>query len=112
MTKTYLLAKFFMYGGVKTYAQLNWVVRDYVSGTRAFHSTPATAKGDVSIQETNFSKHVKLIVRPDARVVNMETKIDILPDQLANVTLIHKMSDSNRTAGRAGIGSGGNTGYA
>lgn len=97
VSKIHDLATFAMYKRVRNYAQLNWTVRDYDSETRAFRTTPASAKGDSSIQETNTFKHVKLMVRLVAWVVNVEAKIDTLADQMANVAHILKLSDSKRT---------------
>lgn len=46
--------------------------------------------------------NVKLLARPDARVQNMEAKMNTLADQLASLTLILKKGSSKRTTDRTG----------
>lgn len=82
-----------------------------MSRTRASHATAATTDVDALIWETNTPKDVKLIVRPDAGVVNMKAKIDTPADQISNLSLVLKKSESMRTKDRAGTGSSGHTGY-
>lgn len=68
-----------MYRGVGTHVKLTRAVKDYVNATMAFHAATFNERTS-STQRNSDAKDLKLIVRPDARVVNMETKIDTLAD--------------------------------
>ena len=95
------LAAFAVYRSAKDYEELKTVIRDFESGLRAFRS--ANRKGKIAeassvalpaIGARSTEKHPKLLVRPDARVSNMESKIDSITDQLANLSLLMKKSTS------------------
>lgn len=75
-----------MYRGTSDYARLARAVRDFEFGTRAFQVPVKIDKCEqIGIQTED--KEVKLLVRPDARVNNVESKIHTLANQLVNLTL-------------------------
>lgn len=68
VTKISPLCTFAMCRGVETYAQLTRAVKDYVSGTRAFHGA-TFIEASYSTQGNDDAKDLKLMVHLDARVV-------------------------------------------
>lgn len=101
VTKIAPLATCAMYRGVSSYDQLVKGVREYVSGTKSFQANPVIST-EKELKHGGDMSNVKHLVRPDARVQNMETKMDTLADQLANFTLILRRGSSKRTVDRAG----------
>lgn len=83
------VATFSMYRGSSEYARLARAARDFEFGTRAFQVLVGIKKGDQT-RDRPEQKEVKLLLRPDVRVNNVEVKISTLADQLARLTLILK----------------------
>lgn len=85
------VATFAMYRGVSSYMDLKKAVKDFDSGMRAFHAVSKDTERSAGTWLGNQEeKDMKLLVRPDARVQNMEAKIDTLADQMSSLTLLMK----------------------
>lgn len=90
------VATFAMYRGASDYPALKKAIRDFDSGMRAFHSvTKYDGMSSTEILDVQQEKDKRLLVRPDARVKNMEVKIDTLADQLADLTLLMKKGQAS-----------------
>lgn len=93
------LAAFAIYRGATDYPSLMKVIRDFDIGRRAFHSASLSGPSShfthgAGAPSTQTAKAPQLLVRPDARVRNVEHKIDPLADQLADLTLIVKKTQT------------------
>lgn len=105
------LATFAMYRELATYDQLTRAVREFVGGVSAFQSGSIQTPTPVQKHDDIREKDIKLLVRPDARVQNMEAKIRDIADQLSNLTLILKKSHAKRPDDRVPQGSEGINGF-
>lgn len=105
VTKILSHAAFVMYRRVAIYRDSKKAITDYDNGSRSFSSASSGIQANLTVwlqkQET---KDVKLLVRPEARVENMKTRIDSLADQLSSLNLLFKkgqpVSAPTESAGR------------
>lgn len=78
------------------YGELRKAIKDYDTMQKAFCAPVSSIRG--SSTQDDFDQQYKpdsrLLVSPDARVKNMETKIDSVTDQIANLTLMIKKTSS------------------
>lgn len=90
------LATFALYRGVSTYASHKKAICDFEISRSAFHSVlpqPGSTTNDLIGRQSD--KDRKILVRADARVHNVESKMDALTKQLTDLTLIMKKSQEN-----------------
>lgn len=103
------LTTFAMFRGVSNYEELKEAVKDFDRATRSFNSSHANAQDDIrGLLEKQQATDKKLLVRPDAHVQNMESKIDTLAEQLSGLTLLMKKGSTSYSrdprAGQARMG--------
>lgn len=71
---------FAMYQSMISYKQLIRAVKDFISGVKAFQAVLVTKDTSNQKNKDYQAKEIKLMARLDARVKNMEAKIDTLAD--------------------------------
>lgn len=94
VTKVQPVATFAMYRRVSNYAQLFQAAPISSAELAPFHAVSSVKEATNESLETKNRKDVQLLVRPVAGVQNMKAKIYTLADQLTNLTLILKKSQS------------------
>lgn len=91
-----LLATFAGNRRVSTYDELKKAVKDFDSGTRAFRSNGVESQSSaVEWRKEQKAKNVKLLVCPDAKMPNVDSRIDTLAEQLSSLTLLLKNDQSS-----------------
>lgn len=99
------LATFAMNRGVGTYRELKKAIMDFENGSRSFSSAGSEAQVVPNKWlEKQKAKDAKLLARLDACVLQMETKVDAVVDQLSSLTLLlnkgQSAAVSTESAGR------------
>lgn len=100
-----------MYRGTSGQARLARSVRDFEIGTRAFQVSLSGHNRNESRPQNKADKEMKLLICPSGRVDNVEAKINMHADQLANLTLIpkknHDATDHGRPMAKHHVGASG-----
>lgn len=99
VTKIQPVAVSSIYLGVSNYEQLCQAVGVFDSEMRAFQAVEPRNTDPETVLEEQERNDITLLVRPDSRVQNRESKIDILADKLSNLTLIVKKGRSSSSNG-------------
>lgn len=102
VTKNPLVATFAMYRGVSKNNQLTQAVKYFVCKTRAFQAGRSKKETSDWLSSKAQYKDLKLLVRSDARVKNMDDKIDTLANQLLSLNLLSKEKRSRFFQSAAG----------
>lgn len=111
------LAAMALFRGANDYESLKTIVQDYHKGRKTYPSLnkPYQTKEENGVKFVDEksglqSKSPKLMVRPDARIANMESKVDNLADQLADLTLLMKKARKNEAGSSASHAAGADIG--
>ena len=89
------LAQFVIYRAPSAYAELKKTLKDFVSGRNAFLA--ATGSEGSPESKGSFVAPMKILTRPDARAgteQQLEAKVDALANQMAELSLIVKKSQT------------------
>lgn len=86
------LATFAMYRAAADFESLKKAIKDFDNGRKAYDASASRSASSSSIDASKIAdmEAKRLMVRPDARVKNMEVKIDSLTEQMASLTLMLK----------------------
>lgn len=91
------MATFVTYRNVCFYSELRKAIRDFENSTRAFQPAQKwTKKSPGALMHEQSERNVKLLVRHEARVQKMQSRIDSLTDQLSNFTLMMKKGHAEK----------------